>query len=159
MPGHSVLRPILSPMAFITALCLVVDADGRHLRYARAGHPPLLEIRRGSQPKSIPCSGVALGLYTSPIEFQSSLQEIEIELQPGNRYFLFTDGLIETLNRKKETYGMQRLSKILARGFRQGPEQAIRQVVADVRRFRDAAPISDDLTLLALEVPPRPRQN
>ncbi len=79
-----------------------------------------------------------------------------MELRPGNRYFLFTDGLIETLNRKKETFGMQRLSSVLARGFRQGPDEIIRRVVSEARRFRDAAPISDDLTLLALESLARP---
>lgn len=54
---------------------LVVENDGRRLRYARAGHPPLLAIRRGARPKPIHCQGAAIG---------------------------FSDGLIETLNRKKD---------------------------------------------------------
>ena len=95
-----------------------------------------------------------MGLHESASDFDASLQEIEIEPQSGNQYFLFSDGLIETLNRKKETYGMQRLSRILARRIYQDPQRIIQQVVSDARRFRDGAPINDDLTLLALEVPP-----
>jgi len=151
---NRVLRPIVSATTFITASCLVVEDDGRRLRYARAGHPPLLAIRRGARPKPIHCQGAAIGLHESASDFDASLQEIEIEPQAGNQYFLFSDGLIETLNRKKETYGMQRLSRILARRIYQDPQRIIQQVVSDARRFRDGAPISDDLTLLALEAPP-----
>ena len=149
-----VLRPNLSQASFITALCLVVDSDGRRMSYARAGHPPLIRIRQAELPKTMSCRGAALGLFDSPGDFSSNLDEMVVEMKPGDRYFLFTDGLIETLNRKKACYGMERLSRLLARGFQKGPEQVIRQVVADALQFRHGAPVSDDLALLAFEVLP-----
>ncbi len=69
---NRILGPILSPTTFITALCLVVEPDGRRMRYARAGHPPMLEIPRGARPENIVLSGRRDGPFPHGFRIQGA---------------------------------------------------------------------------------------
>ncbi len=143
----------LDNRSFVTAICLVLDRDGKTMSYSRAGHPQLLKVPAdGGNPESIDCAGIALGLTSDHKTFDSLLDEVRIPLRTGDRYLIYTDGLTEATNGGKDSYGMERLERVVTTTRSCDPDGIIRGIMADIRAFTGTAPYHDDLTMLALEV-------
>ncbi|MGW4808955.1 SpoIIE family protein phosphatase [Kitasatospora sp. NPDC004272] len=73
-----------------TAVCGLYDPEHRRLRWARAGHLPPVLLRGGSAECLPQVDGILLGVIG-----RADYQESEIELAPGDRIVMYTDGLIE----------------------------------------------------------------
>ncbi len=143
----------LDDKSFVTALCLIIDKDGHAMSYARAGHPPLL-LQHGSErstPSPVNPKGLALGMVSGK-DFSDRLEEVTIELMPGDRFLIFTDGLLEAMDSERHFYGIQRLLKIMSGDKIYEPETVLKTILDDVRVFIRSEPYHDDLTMLAMEV-------
>ncbi|MGV9411658.1 SpoIIE family protein phosphatase [Nocardia sp. NPDC003693] len=73
-----------------TAVCGLYDPQTRVLRWARAGHLPPVLIRRGRAVNLPELRGMILGALA-----ETSYEEGEVRLEPGDTLLLYTDGLIE----------------------------------------------------------------
>ena len=74
-----------------------------------------------------------------------------LQLEPGDRIFLYTDGVPEATNSTEELYGMERLSDILNKNCDKCPEELLPAIKADIDEFVGEAPQFDDLTMLCME--------
>jgi PAS domain S-box-containing protein len=143
----------LDDKSFVTALCLIIARDGSTMSYARAGHQMLLKLgRNGEVPENIVCGGIALGLMRETHAFAGMMEEKIIPLVAGDRYLVYTDGLIDASDTQKNSYGFARLQTLLSRDRDSEPEQLINGIMADIKSFTHGAPYNDDLTILALRV-------
>lgn len=139
--------------SFLTALCLIISSDGKTMSYARAGHPGLLKLSTPREPlHTIEIPGIAIGLTPEPIQLESILQERTISLHQGDRFFIYTDGLIEAMNPDSKFYGQKRLYSLLKDDMTSNADEIIDLVMLDIKKFTRGAPNHDDLTLLALDV-------
>ena len=75
----------------------------------------------------------------------------EIELTPGAKIFVHTDGLTEATNKETEMFGEDRVISSLNADRSLSPEQTLKKVMADVDDFVKDAEQFDDLTMLCLE--------
>ena len=135
----------LDDKSFVTALCLIIDKDGNSMTYARAGHPPLLLQRgdNGSAPLSMNPKGLALGMVDGK-DFADRLEEMTLVLSPGDRFLIYTDGLLEAMDADRKFYGIQRLLKLLAADKVREPEKVLKRILDDVRGFIRSEPYHDD---------------
>ena len=78
-------------------------------------------------------------------------KEGSLILQPGDRIFLYTDGVPEATNRENELYGNERLYRILNQNKDRTPKELLPEIKADVDLFVGEAPQFDDITMLCLE--------
>ncbi|CAB1066113.1 Serine phosphatase RsbU, regulator of sigma subunit [Olavius sp. associated proteobacterium Delta 1] len=98
--------------SFMTALYAVYDAGQQTMRIARAGQP-LPMIYRSSEKKAFELDSP--GVYPLGIEpYNIEIPVTEIQLMPGDRFLVYTDGLSERFNADGETYGEERLLQPLA---------------------------------------------
>jgi serine phosphatase RsbU (regulator of sigma subunit) len=150
---NDLMKQDLDDKSFVTALCLIIDKDGNSMSYARAGHPPLLiqHADNGSAPKPINPKGLALGMVSGR-DFADRLEEVTLALSPGDRFLIFTDGLLEAMDADRKFYGIKRLLDLMARGQSREPEKVIKTILDDVAGFIRSEPYHDDLTMLAMEV-------
>jgi serine phosphatase RsbU (regulator of sigma subunit) len=81
-------RSIFGARSFMTAMCVALDPEKGQATVVGAGHPPLIVMRRQGPPESIASAAPPLGLLED-----SRFQETTIQLQPGDAFFLHTDGL------------------------------------------------------------------
>lgn len=132
---------------FITAFEGVLDLVTGELRYVNAGHEQPWLYRQGEG--FSPCK-VRAGFVLAGME-EMRYREGVMQLQAGDRLFLYTDGVTEATNAASELYGRDRLREVLNRGADAGPEELLKAVRADVDRFVDTAPQFDDITMLCLE--------
>lgn len=77
-------------------------------------------------------------------------KEYEIQMKPGSKLFVYTDGVPEASNEKQELFGLDRLVRALRRGEDGAPEEILATVNRDVQMFVGDAPQFDDLTMLCV---------
>ena len=126
---------------FVTLFVGVLDLQTGHLRYCNAGHDaPYF------QTALLPCaSNIPIGL--SP-DYKYSEQEIV--MAPGATLFLYTDGLTEAMNARREQFGKQRINDVIT-SFSGSPQQLIETMIDVVHQFVGDTVQSDDLTMLAFK--------
>lgn len=94
---------------FITFFYALLDARSRRLHYANAGHNPPILVRRDGRAHRLEEGGPVLGVFPDWHCASSS-----IELKPGDRMLLFTDGLTEVQSPAGEEFGERRLVDLVA---------------------------------------------
>jgi PAS domain S-box-containing protein len=147
------IRCDLSSLSFISLLCIIVNADKTELTYARAGHPPMLKFDNcGTTPSIVECGGIALGLLSDTTPLDSYIEEIFIHLKQGDKFFIYTDGLVEAINSADQNYGMENLINVLHTTTAADPKAIIDAVNKDVDNFKDSVPHRDDLTLCSFTI-------
>ena len=74
-----------------------------------------------------------------------------MDLKPGSKLFLYTDGIPEAKNANKEQFGSERLLKALNKDSSLAPKEMLKQVRTEVDLFVEEAEQFDDLTMVCLE--------
>jgi hypothetical protein len=84
---------------FVTAAYVYLDAETANLRYSAAAHPPMLLVRGGAV-REIVENGLMLAAFPS-----ATFSTADHPLQPGDRLVLYTDGILEAADARKEEFG------------------------------------------------------
>jgi serine phosphatase RsbU (regulator of sigma subunit) len=139
-------------MIFVTAAYVVVDVDTGVLRYALAGHPLPLHWRKQegtTRPLEQGRSSVgpALGLLD---DFQFAVAEEPLE--PGDRVYLFTDGLFEAANAGGVEFGEEALARALVAAADRPLGECVGQGIAAAERHCGSSEFGDDVCVLAAEL-------
>jgi sigma-B regulation protein RsbU (phosphoserine phosphatase) len=92
---------------FISFFYAVLDSKDNRLTYCNAGHNPPVLVRANGTASELNAAGAVLGQFPDWVYEQSDLQ-----LRPGDRLMMFTDGLVETSNQDDEPFGEERLIRI-----------------------------------------------
>jgi len=138
---------------FVSMIYAVIDINEKTLRYARAGHNPLLLVSRDTETISAPMpKGMALGLAESQV-FEKTLEETTVSLQSGDTLVFYTDGFSEAKNEHGEEYGEERLLNAL-RSLSSKPtsREVVQAICKDVQRFIGYAPQHDDMTMVVVKI-------
>jgi sigma-B regulation protein RsbU (phosphoserine phosphatase) len=146
----NILKNTGSPM-LTTAFYLVADSQTGVMRYANAGHPKPLRVRRstGLIEPLVNTSGKsqpALGLFE-----ESPYQTSETTLAPGDFVMLFTDGLYEVQGQNEELYSQQRLMMDVQNLIQHPPEILFDELIEAVRTFAVSHEFDDDVCLVGME--------
>ncbi len=146
----NILKSTGSPM-LTTAFYLVADWRTGVLRYANAGHPKPLILRR-SLDKIEPLvnasghSQPALGLFEDP-PYETS----ETTIAPGDFLMLFTDGLYEVQGQNEELYSQQRLVLDVKNLFKHPAGILFDELLAAIRAFAVSHEFDDDVCLVGMD--------
>ena len=123
----------------------MLDLRSGLLRYCNGGHNPPRLLRADARVEVVPPTGnLVLGVVAG-----HEYRDAEIQLDPGDALFLYTDGITEAENAGQEEFGEARLDQTLA-GLNEAPAGDIVKTVVDaVQTFAGDAPQSDDITCVA----------
>jgi sigma-B regulation protein RsbU (phosphoserine phosphatase) len=128
---------------FVTAAYVHLDARARELRYAAAGHPPMLMLRDGTVTE-IAENGLLLAASN-----QATYSDMTFPLVSGDRLLLYTDGLVEARNAQGVLFGEDALMASLRSTAGLTPADAADKLIADVESWAHLQ--DDDLTLLVCD--------
>lgn len=145
-----ILKNTGAPM-LTTAFYAVADCRTGQLRYANAGHPKPLIIRRatGQVEPLANASGrgqPALGLFEAPPYTTS-----ETTLLPGDTLMLFTDGLFEVQGQDEELYSQQRLVMDIRNLLAHPTGDLFEELLTLIRSFAVSGQFDDDMCLLGMD--------
>ena len=131
---------------FVTLFYGVLDERTGGFHYANGGHnPPILVTHEDACPLEA-TGGVALGMFDG-----LDYADARVDMAPGSRLVLFSDGITEAFNDSEEPFGDSRLLQT-ARDLpeEQGPNQDVNDIVTAVDVFTGEAPQFDDITCVVL---------
>jgi PAS domain S-box-containing protein len=138
------LLPDIPPNMFVTCLAALLDSRTGRLQYANAGHD-LPYLRHAEGVSKLQATGMPLGLMPD-----MSYEQKEITLEPGESILLYSDGLVEAHDPRREMFGFPRMQGHVSAH----PEGAtlIDSLLAELERFTgENWEQEDDITLLTLQ--------
>lgn len=130
---------------FVTLFLGILNVRTGHLRYANGGHNLPVKLSQGRaewvEGLSGPIVGAMENLPYAPLELQ---------LEPGEQLFVYTDGVTEAMNAEKELYSDERLLEKLNGADALEPDDVVHAVRDDVALHVEGEPASDDITMLCV---------
>ena len=127
---------------FITLFYGVLD--GCRLTYTNAGHNAPMVVRANGEHMRLDAGGVVLGVFPD-----WSYRQAQIEVAPGDRLLLFSDGITEAENAAGAQFGEDRLLDLLVRNRSLDATSLRRKIMAAVADFAGGA-LQDDATLVVI---------
>ena len=129
---------------FVTAFIAVLDTETGIVEYVNAGHnPPLIKNGNGEYAYLCDEKFLVLGAFDD-VRYKSKT----IKLAPGSGMFLYTDGVTEAQDEKKELYGEDSLRNLLNKN--DDTREILTVINEDIASFCGNAEQSDDITMLSL---------
>lgn len=113
-------------------------------------HEEVLVVRRGQPIERIDTIdlGFPIGLSDQMAEF---VDQVLVELKPGDGIVVYTDGVTEAENSRRQRYGVERLCETIRCAWSQTAHEIEQAVIKDVEAFVETQKIFDDLTLVVLK--------
>lgn len=130
---------------FVTASLLLVDLPSGATAMVNAGHLPPLMIRNQT------CRGLDVHAQAPLGMFAETMYRPQrLDLRPGDRLVLFTDGITEAMPEAGAAFGEARLAELLLETLTTPPAEAVRIVSGEVLRHR-AGQLNDDASIVVLD--------
>lgn len=149
-----VRRVVISSLSggrFVTFFYATVDTAAMRLRWCNAGHnAPILARADGSMLRLGEGGPAFTRLFRD-----SGYEECELELLPGDRLVLFTDGVSEAMDTNGEVFGEERIEELVA-DSRELSAHELQQTIVDAASAFSGGELEDDLTLVVVKVAPLP---
>jgi sigma-B regulation protein RsbU (phosphoserine phosphatase) len=133
-----------SAQKFITLFYGVLDEY--RLTYTNAGHNAPMLVRASGEQSRLETGGVVLGVLPD-----WSYRQAQVELAPGDRLLLFSDGITEAENASGAQFGDERLLDLLTRNRSLNATRLRRKIMAAVADFAGGA-LQDDATVVVIAV-------
>lgn len=131
---------------FVTVWLGILDLNTGLMRCCNAGHEyPAVRRAGGDYELLTDEHGKLLGIFKD-----ISLAEYEIQLNPGDRLFVYTDGVPEAADENRKQYGTGRMTEQLNRLKDSDQKTILEGVLQDIRKYAGAADQFDDITMLGL---------
>jgi serine phosphatase RsbU (regulator of sigma subunit) len=140
----------LNKYSFVTILIAIFDVKNNSVKVARAGHTPLIRVRDGKS-ENIYTKGIGIGLDRQDI-FNNNIEEVNLELKEGDVYFMYSDGVSEAMDEKRELFGSSNVERIIQDNCDNTPEMIKAKLLSELSDFRKTAAINDDITFVGIKI-------
>jgi len=146
--NHFVLQQICITGFFFSLAAARLGDAGRRLDFAAAGHPPAIWVSASGECRRLEPRSMVLGCLENAVAPEPTEA---VELSPGDRLALYTDGLTDVFDRRGETLGVDGLEEIVRRAARKPFEEMKQAVLGQIEAWRHELP-SDDMSLVLVEL-------
>jgi sigma-B regulation protein RsbU (phosphoserine phosphatase) len=132
---------------YFTAVAGRFVQSGRRMTFASAGHPPTMLVSAG-RVRLLESRGAILGCVVDEAPAESVE---EIDLTPGDRLVLYTDGFIEVFNDRDEMLGVEGLEELVRKSAHKALPEMKQAILDGIARWRHG-PLTDDMSLVLVEL-------
>ena len=142
----------LNTEQYSTLVYGIFDVRTREFRYALAGHPAPILLPAGGPPRLLEGRGVPIGLADADRPFA----EWSAAIEPGDRIYLYSDGIPEAADGRKEPFGLEQFTRTIERGRHDPLCGSVNELVAAVEAWSAPGKVRDDVSIVAMELQPEP---
>ena len=132
---------------YFTMLYGVLDLETLEFRFVSAGHDPVVHVGQSSAPQLIEGSGTPIG-WIEDMEYDEEV----IQLQAGDRLYLYSDGVPEAMNENMDQFSMNQMLEIIELGQTQTLDESVSLLLGAVKRWSITNGPKDDVSILGLEL-------
>lgn len=137
--------------SFISAIFFLINTRNKTVRYARAGHCPVLYYSAATgKAEYFKDKGVALGMVRNN-SYKNFIEAKEFAYQPGDIMVLYTDGITEAKSAKGEEFGYDRLASVLMDVKEQSSREIQEHLIKKLYEFSGTDNINDDYTTMIVK--------
>lgn len=140
---HDLVAQTSRRRMLVTVAVVLVDYRTGRAIVASAGHPPVILRRPDGSVETIDLFAPPLG-----VRLPVAIPQRTLAVGPGSVFVLHSDGIYETEGAGGTTYGLDRLSHLVATRGDGTAEELRNAIVDDVAAFRGAADPADDVTVV-----------
>ncbi len=138
---------------FVTLFYVIIDSKKRRINYASAGHNPMVLYRKGTKntyylnPRGFP---VGISLPDASL-FKKSIESDTIQLAEDDILIIYTDGITEAMNNKRELFSEERLQKAIGEFGQLHAQEFVDNLKDEIHSFTEGFEQNDDITLVAIK--------
>ncbi|NDQ56924.1 MAG: SpoIIE family protein phosphatase [Acidipila sp.] len=143
-----VLEEIRTSGFFFTLAAARLEADGRQLLFAGSGHPPAFLLTREGECRHLESRSAVLGAIEDAVDADPAEK---VELRPGDRLALYTDGLTEVFDANEQMLGIDGLSEIVRQSAGLPLLEMKNSIIEQVTAYSEE-PAEDDRSLVLVEI-------
>lgn len=132
-----------------SAAYLWMDTANRTARYSAAGHPALLCWKDASgELRRVESNGLLFG-----VRHDCEYPVCDLKVEPGDRFLIYTDGLVEPENAGGEAFGDLQLEQVVRKNRSLPAPELLQQLLSALRKWQPAGMSQhDDITLIVVDV-------
>jgi serine phosphatase RsbU (regulator of sigma subunit)/anti-sigma regulatory factor (Ser/Thr protein kinase) len=145
---------------YVTMYYVILDSKKRIVNYSSAGHNPMIIYRRDSDTVSfLNPGGIAVGIdLGDPNEFKKRITSEKLKLKKGDLLFIYTDGITEAMNEKREQFGENRLIDFIQKYANLTSREFKQKLNDELTTFTKGYPQSDDITFVVIKLEMSPAE-
>ncbi|HDP98074.1 MAG TPA: tetratricopeptide repeat protein [bacterium] len=138
---------------FVTLFYVIIDSRRRRVNYASAGHNPMILYRKATNktyyfnPRGFPV-GISL---PDPDLFKKSIESDTIQMAEDDVLVIYTDGVTEAMNNRRELFGEERLQKVIRDYGDSSAEEFVENLQNEINSFTEGFEQNDDVTLVTIK--------
>jgi sigma-B regulation protein RsbU (phosphoserine phosphatase) len=139
---------------FFTITYFIINVKNGDTIYSNAGHPFPILLHKSETIELLKKGGptVGIGAFDDLDDGKIKFEEGQLKLKPGDKLFIYTDGIVEYQNDKEEFYGDDRFYNSLKTQKAESVTNMIDQCINSLMEFGNNTNPQDDITLLGLEL-------
>lgn len=146
------LLDLVKQQGYTTCVYLLIHSDYKVV-YSIAGHPrPILFRHRTGKAEICDGEGTFLGMFP---DAGDTYRDLHIQLEPGDKLFLYTDGLTEAENDHGHAFGETKLMQLIEENANGTIQETVELIMNQHREFTMGTDAMDDITLLGLQLSPK----
>ncbi|MBU4483985.1 SpoIIE family protein phosphatase [bacterium] len=144
--NHLLYEDLVAAEQFISMVCINYKGSTHKIEITNAGHCPVLIWNNGSKKfNEVVTNDTLLGIKDN-IEFH----EKSLTLKKGDLIVLYTDGITEIKNSRKQMFGIERLKNVISKNSKKSSDHIQKKITEEVMKF--GSRVTDDITIVAIKV-------
>ena len=149
---NRVLYGNMDSRSFISLTYAILDTKKLSMKYARAGHMPVLQYSRDNDRwTDLKPKGIGLGMDRGKI-FEEVIEEKEQKLKSGEIYYFYTDGVSDAMNEDQEEFGEENIKKSLIKSYELSSEEMKANLINDIWAHIGNQSAHDDVTMIIMKI-------
>ena len=132
---------------YFTIVYGVLNLESLEFQFVSAGHDPLIHFRKSGPPVVVEGEGMGIG-WLDDAEYENQV----IQLEPGDRLYLYSDGVSEAMDQNMKQFGMQQMHEMLELGQSKSLDESVSLLFNSVKRWCGKKGPLDDVSILGLQV-------
>jgi len=132
---------------FFTMIYGILDSEERTFSFVCAGHPPMIYLSNLGEVWVIEGKDVPIG-FVEDYEYE----KMDLQLNDGDRLFLYSDGIPEALDRNNEPFGIDRMVELLQGKAKTSLRECMQTLLDEVNRWSGSEGSQDDISIVGIEM-------
>ena len=124
----------------------ILNSVSGEFRFVSAGHPGPVHLPSASAPVVLESQGFPIGLADDAYE------ERTVQLQTGDRLYIYSDGVTEAMNFAGKQFGIGRVLEVIEKSRSEPLQQSIARLMNDIAQWHGYEKPQDDISIVASEV-------
>ena len=134
-------------MQYFTMIYGVINTNTGKVKITQAGHPSPIIARKDGDISMIGSGGFPVGIFPD-----ATYEEHEFFLENGDRFIMFSDGILECPDEKENRFSTENLLNIIKRKSKSPLHNLISDLETSLREWNVGEDFKDDISLLAFEI-------